>query len=178
MKTFKLLIAGILFMVVGIFAVNYFTIESTSKLNTDTDIRNNGISYSIHYKYYIVPSTLVFDLKEVPLDKAPVDVFRVFLQSSEALKDKTFKYVEISYKGKTKFMLQGDYFSTLGNEYGLQNPMYTTRTFPENLLDQDGNRAYSVWGGGMIGVLSSQIKDFNDFTDKWYLEEITGERNY
>ena len=61
-------------------------------------------------------------------------------------------------KGEIKFKLKGDYFKQLGEEYSYQNPIYTTRTFPENILNLDGTNAYSRWTGGIIGVTEKQIE--------------------
>lgn len=49
------------------------------------------------------------------------DVFRVLLQYAQRIQSKRFDTVQLAYKGKTKFLLDGDYF---------QNPVYTMRTFP------------------------------------------------
>ena len=46
-------------------------------------------------------------------------------------------------------------------------------TFPENLKTTSGLSAYSQWEGGMLGVLNRQLEDFNDFHDKWYLNDLT-----
>lgn len=80
--------------------------------------------------------------------------------------------VYLCYKGTPKFTISGSYFSRLGNEYSFQNPVYTMRTFPENLLTKDGLRAYPEWEGGIFGVLERQMQDFNDFHDKWYLDDM------
>ena len=61
---------------------------------------------------------------------------------------------------------------TLGEEYGQQNPIYTVRTFPENLFLTDGTNAYGQWTGGMLGVLGKQMEDFADFNKKWFLENL------
>ncbi|WP_197530230.1 hypothetical protein [Deferribacter desulfuricans] len=100
------------------------------------------------------------------------DVFRVFLQFAEKMQSKEFKVIELSFKGKTKFKINGDYFRTLGKEYSWQNPVYTMRTFPEHLMNPDGYRAYPEWTGGLLGVLVKQMEEFNDFHKKWYLEDI------
>ena len=50
--------------------------------------------------------------------------------------------------------------------------MYTIRTFPENLRTPDGERAFSVWEGGMFGVLKAQMEDFNEFHDEWYMDDM------
>lgn len=47
------------------------------------------------------------------------------------------------------------------------------RTFPEHVLDMQGQPVYSEWTGGLLGVLNKQMEDFNDFNKKWYLEELS-----
>ncbi|WP_220270203.1 hypothetical protein, partial [Klebsiella pneumoniae] len=78
--------------------------------------------------------------------------------------------VYLSYRGKDKFYLKGEYFKTLGQEYGIQNPVYTLRTIPENVYMLNGERAYSVWEGGLLGVMGKQMEDLSDFSKAWYLD--------
>jgi hypothetical protein len=33
--------------------------------------------------------------------------------------------------------------------------------------------AYSTWIGGVLGVLQRQLDDFNDFHDRWCLDDMT-----
>jgi hypothetical protein len=134
------------------------------------DSRNNGIKVAVRYQFST--STLVYDLKEVDGKNSSSDVFRVFLQFAEKVADTKFENVNIAYKGKTKFVLSGDHFNTIGKEYSFQNPVYTMRTFPEKLKLVNGTKAYSTWTGGTLGVSSRQIEDFNDFIKKWFLDDI------
>ena len=69
-----------------------------------------------------------------------------------------------------KFVLEGDYFQTLGKEYGTQNPVYTMRTFPEKLYSPDGQRAFGRWSGGLLGIVGKQMEDFTEFHKQWYVE--------
>ncbi|MFP2608696.1 hypothetical protein, partial [Escherichia marmotae] len=73
---------------------------------------------------------------------------------------------------KDKFYLKGGYFKTLGQEYGIQNPVYTLRTIPENVYMLNGERAYSVWEGGLLGVMGKQMEDLSDFSKAWYLDDF------
>jgi hypothetical protein len=91
------------------------------------------------------------------------------LQSAEALDNKEFKLVYLASKGENKFFIKGDYFIKLGQEYSSQNPVYTVRTFPENLFLISGKEAYSKWTGGVFGVLSQQMDDLNDVYREWSL---------
>ena len=170
MKKIIWTLASLIVAVFGVYFFNYFTLTKPVLEDISKDVRNNGIEIGLHFKNYISTKTLVFDLKKIPADKAIADVFRVLLQTSSVLKDKNFENVELSYNGKSKFMLKGDYFSELGKEYEDQNPMYTMRTFPEHIYDMNGKTVYTGWDGGVLGVLTNQIEDFKDFNSKWYLE--------
>lgn len=162
----------LIFTVIGVYLFNSMTLTwpITKKINEDK--RNEGISVKVRYKHYIFLNTLEFNLKNVSTEKASVDVFRVLLQTASHLKDKKFKKVELSYRGTTKFILTGDYFRQLGIELDKQNPMYTVRTFPENLYNKNGEASYGRWEGGMFRVFEKQMEDFNDFNKKWYIDEL------
>jgi hypothetical protein len=134
------------------------------------DPRNSGIKISVRSQ--AKSSILVYNLQEIDGKNSSSDVFRVFLQFSEKVVDLRFEKVYIAFNGKTKFVLPGDDFNTMGKEYSFQNPIYTMRTFPEKLELVDGSNAYSKWTGGVLAVSNKQIDDFNDFMKKWFLDEI------
>lgn len=157
----------------GVYLLSYLTLQQPVMKILDSDNRNSGIEIDLHYKSYVNPKTLVFNLKNVSNDKAAADVFRVLLQTSSALKDIDFETIELAFKGTSKFKLEGSYFKELGNEYEIQNPVYTMRTFPENVLDMKGQTVYSKWTGGLLGVFNKQMEDFNDFNKKWFIEELS-----
>jgi hypothetical protein len=121
------------------------------------DSRNVGVNINLHYKYFILPSTVIFNIKSLSGEKSASDVFRVFLNAAASLKNKTFTKVELYSKGKIKFFVKGTYFKQLGEEYGDQNVIYTIRTFPENLFLYDGTGAYQQWSGGWLGVISKKM---------------------
>ena len=170
-KTIVVVLVILVLGAVGAFAVNHIHLQSPLNSALKSDPRNDGIDVSAHYGSYINPSTLVFDLRKVSGSNSSADVFRVLLQFAERMKEKRFDDVELAYKGKTKFKLEGSFFRTLGHEYGSQNVIYTIRTFPENLKTPAGNRAYPEWSGGWLGVMNKQMEDFNDFHKQWYLSE-------
>ncbi len=171
----KLLIAFsvTLGLALSIYLVNHFQLQSHMNAVLDSDSRNKGIDVAVHYEYYIKPSILVYDLKSVSSSNSMVDVFRVFLHFSEKVKTKHFDVVCLSFQGRAKFEIHGDYFQTIGKESSYQNPLYTMRTFPEHLLNSDGSKPFGVWKGGILGVLTEQMKDFNEFNRKWYVDDLT-----
>ena len=171
---------GIAAGVVGVIAAialaahgtNHAQLQAPLKEVFQEDYRNDQIEGSVHYGGFVNPSVLVFDLTNVPGDKSRLDVFRVFLQFAEKMQHKRFETVELAFRGRTKFTIDGDYFQTLGREYDYQNPAYTIRTFPEHLKTSSGLTAYPEWSGGILGVLQKQMEDFNEFHDEWWLSDL------
>lgn len=135
------------------------------------DPRNEGISLITYYKNYVDSSKLVVDLLDISGSNSRGDVFRILLQIASEFKDKEFQSVILSYKGREKFLLEGSYFLKLGKEYGYQNPVYTARTLPENVYHLDGTQAFDTWTGGLLGVVSEQMEDHNEFHDEWWLHD-------
>lgn len=171
-KSIIIICAFIIVAAICIYGFNYFQLQSQMNDVLKGDPRNNGVNVSVHFGIYVNSSSLIYDLKSISNTNSMADVFRVFLQFSEKVQSKKFDVVELSFRGKTKFKIKGDYFQTLGKEYSWQNPVYTMRIFPENLINPDGSRSYPEWTGGWLGVALKQMKDFNDFHKKWYLEDI------
>lgn len=170
-KTIVIVVASIIALVAVTYAVNYFQLQQPMNQVIKDDPRNEGILVSVHYSNYVDASTLVYDLRKISGSNSPTDVFRVFLQFADRIKKKRLGSIELAYKGKTKFKIDGSYFQTLGEEYASQNPVYTMWTFPEHLKTPAGVEAYSTWTGGWLGVMSKQLEDFGDFHKRWYISE-------
>ena len=100
-----------------------------------------------------------------------VDIDRVLLKFSEKMKNGSYQKLIFSFKFTKKFFIKGDYFKKLGEEFSSQNHAYTIRTFAENIYKVNGERAFGTWTGGLIGVLTEQMDDHNEFHKEWYLEE-------
>ncbi|GAB6262622.1 hypothetical protein [Photobacterium sp. R1] len=159
-------------LILSIGFANYFILQSKVVNKINSDNRNDGIEVYVHYEWFVNPSSIVFDIREVPLEKSAMDVSRVLLQSSEALKNNSFQRVILSHNGRKKFMLEGDFFRSTGQEYGTQNPMYTLRTLAQNVYNLDGTKAFPTWTGGMLGVLGKQMEDFAEFNKQWYANSL------
>lgn len=155
-----------------IFSFNYFYIYNPMSNLIESDDRNNGIEISAHYSYYVNPNSLSIDIRDVSPSKSPADVFRVLLQFSSKMKDKSFDSILLQSNGNTKFTLDGRYFKKLGMEYGTQNPVYTMRTFTQNVYTPDGKKAFGTWTGGWLGVMTKQMTDFSEFHKQWYVEDM------
>lgn len=165
-------IGAVIVTVAAVALPNYVFVQRHLSGVIHADARNGGISAFAHYKYFVIPSSVVFDLRNVSGKSSPADVTRVFLQFAETLKDSTFTEITLSHSGHQKFLLEGEYFKTLGTEYGTQNPVYTMRTFSENVHKLDGTAAFGSWTGGWLGVVGKQMEDFNEFHKQWYIADL------
>ena len=165
---FRKLIFTTVLIITFVASWNYFSLQRNISEIIKSDSRNDGISVFVHYEWFINPNVLVFDLRNVTSSKRPVDVSRVLLQSSEKLKENSYNHVILSFEGKSRFILKGDFFKITGNEYATQNPIYTLRTLPQNVYHLSGKKAFSTWSGGVIGVMRKQMEDLTEFHRQWY----------
>jgi hypothetical protein len=89
-----------------------------------------GMDVSAHYEYYIDPGVVVYDLKKISVHQTPIDVHTAFLEFAKKLRDKKYSRIELSYRGTTKFQIDGASFHKLGVEYAKRNFDYVLYTFP------------------------------------------------
>jgi hypothetical protein len=155
---------------------NYLALERPLQRALGSDPRNRVVNAKPHFGHWVNRSTLVFDLASVSDKASPLDVFRAFLVYAQVLKDRRFRTVILSSRGKSKFTLDGGYFQWLGEEYGTQNPIYTIRTFPIHLSAIDGTKPFSEYEGGLLGVLQKEMEQFNEFSERWYVRDFVESR--
>jgi hypothetical protein len=153
----------------GVILLNHTLVSRPIGATIEHDDRNAGFSLHAHYRYYVDPSTLVLDVRDVR-SVAPIDLFRVLFQAAETLQveKRTFSTVLLANEGTTIFLMKGTDFSELGKSvrYG-ENPVYLIRTLPETLYDPDGRAAFGTWTGGVLGVLAKQMEDVTTAGRKW-----------
>src|SRR5919206_95558 len=90
----------------------------------------NGMSVSAHYEYWIVPSVVVYDLRGVSFRQTPIDVHTALLEFAKKLKAKRYSKIELSYRGVTKYSIDGAAFQRLGVEYAKRNFQFVLYQFP------------------------------------------------
>src|SRR4051812_5086282 len=90
----------------------------------------NGMEVSAHYQYYMVPGVVVYDLRTIGVRQTPIDVHTAFLELAKKVRDKRYQRVDLSYRGTTKFSIDGASFHKLGDEYAKRNFDYVLYTFP------------------------------------------------
>jgi len=166
-------VAGIAVVFFGMSAFNYLAIEQPLHHVLANDPRNQVVRASAHFDGWMSRDTLVFDLADVSGNAKEIDVFRIFLQYAQAMKGRHFAKVVLARRGTKKFILNGDYFQQLGEEYESQNPIYTIRTFPTHLTAMDGSKPFTEYVGGVLGVLGKEMEQFTEFNEQWYIRDMT-----
>jgi hypothetical protein len=152
-------------------AWNYVGAHRPVAMQLAKDARNEKLSLWAYYRYGLQAGTLLVDLRSLEEEAAALDAMRALLQSAYAHQDARYDKVVLAHRGTAKFLLEGEYFQMLGREYEGQNPADTLRTFAQNVFKLDGTAAYGTWTGGLLGVLTRQLEDLNQFSKDWYLED-------
>ena len=99
-----------------------------------------GMKVSAHYQYWVVPGVVVYDLEELSFRQTPIDVHTAFLEFAKKLKEKRYSRVDLSYRGTTKFSIDGASFTKLGEEYAKRNFDYVLYSFPRLFRAADGTQ--------------------------------------
>jgi hypothetical protein len=163
---------GILALVGGIYLYGYEKLQQPMNDAMQSDPRNVGIEVAVHYENWIPGGSMIYDLRDISSDKSPADVFRLFLQYAAKMKEERFERVVLAHRGDQKFYIDGSYFQKLGEEYDVQNPVYTVRTFPENVRRMNGTAAFEHWEGGIFAVAKHQMEDFEEFYRDWFVSDL------
>jgi hypothetical protein len=155
----------------AVLASNFISAERHALSVLEADSRNHGLSIWAYYRFGIIPDSMVVDIRGMSEGNAPIDVMRALFQIAERMKDREFSEVRLAYHGETRYILEGEHFHRIGQEYAFQNPVYTIQTLPEHLYTLDGARAFETWTGGWLGVMNARMKDFSTFTETWFLHD-------
>ena len=99
-----------------------------------------GMKVSAHYKYWVVPGVVVYDLEELSFRQTPIDVHTAFLEFAKKMKAKRYSRVDLSYRGTTKFSIDGASFTRLGEEYAKRNFDYVLYSFPRLVTAAEGTQ--------------------------------------
>ena len=121
-----------------------------------------GMEVSAHYQYWVVPGVVVYDLKELSFRQTPIDVHTAFLEFARELKEKRYQRVDLSYRGKTKFTLDGASFAQLGHEYEKRNFDFVLYKFPG---------LFTPAQNGPVNA-STERDALLEFHRRWYGEDV------
>ncbi|HEV2719109.1 MAG TPA: zinc ribbon domain-containing protein [Thermoanaerobaculia bacterium] len=119
----------------------------------------HGMSVSAHYEYWVVPNVVVYDLEGLSFRQTPIDVHTALLEFAKKLKAKRYSRVDLSYRGVTKYSIDGASFQRLGVEYAKRNLDFVLYQFPK-LFRSVGPPETSPPGSGRDALI--------EFHRHWY----------
>lgn len=131
MRNKKLIFVGtpLIAALIG-YSANLFLLQEPVNQIVKENAAFNGMSVSAHYEYWVIPSVIVYDLRGVSFRQTPIDVHTAFLEFAKKLKAKRYSQIQLSYKGVTKYSIDGASFQRLGTEYAKRNFEFVLYQFP------------------------------------------------
>jgi len=133
----------------------------------------SGSSTIAYRRWLVSPDEIVFDIRSVDPSASMAEMDRRLFKAAEALKDRSYSKVVLTYRGTGKFLLEGGQFKTIGEEREFQNPIYTIRTLQEHVANMDGSPAFETWTGGWLGVMGQQMNDHNEMHARWWVRDAS-----
>jgi predicted nucleic acid-binding Zn ribbon protein len=119
-----------------------------------------GMHVSAHYQYWVIPGVVIYDIEGLSAKQTPLDVHTAFVEFASKLKEKRYSRVELSYKGTTKFSMNGEGFQRVGIEYARKNLAFALYGLPHLLQPENGTQA--------IDKANSDRDALLEFHRRWY----------
>ncbi len=168
-----LIIGGLIVVVIGLAFLALFLFNNTVDKPLQEIVKapsNQVVRARAHFDGLNF-DTLVFDLIETSGGASNLDIFRLFWQYCEAMKERHFNKVILASRGVRKFTLEGSYFQQLGQEYKGGNLVYIIRTFPSHLTASDGTKPFAEYTGELLDVVTKKVEQFTEFSDQWHARD-------
>jgi hypothetical protein len=158
MRNKKLVFVGtpLIAALVG-YSANLFLLQEPMNDVLKQNAAFSGMEVSTHYEYWVVPGVIVYDLRSLTLRQAPIDVQTALLEFAKKVKTKRYSRVELSFRGVSKFEIDGASFQKLGEEYAKHNFEFVLYKFPHLFRSNDGAK-----------IDTSQRDALVEFHKRWY----------
>jgi hypothetical protein len=123
----------------------------------------SGMSVSAHYEYWIVPGTVVYDLKRLGTESTPLQVHTAFLEYARRMKDREFEQVHLRFRGEERFVLEGPQFRRAGTEYANRNFAWVLFDLP---------RLFEAAGRESVPPGTADADALLEFHRRWYANDL------
>jgi hypothetical protein len=150
-----------------VFLLNFGLFQDPINKVIERDDRNRGISVRAHWRWYVDPTVLVYDLREMPAGATGVDALRPLLHFAYKQKDRHFVRVDLAWRGSTRYSVAGSDFAELGRQFAHRSPADTMVVMPGILRRPDGTKAFPARAGSFVEQNSQLLVDFATFVNTW-----------
>jgi hypothetical protein len=169
----RLVRSALLVLPALVFLLNYSLFQLPVDRVLERDERNAGMVVRAHWRWYIDPTVLVYDLKGAGPQTTGLDVLRAFLQFAYRQKGRHFDRVVLAWQGSPRFYMSGADFADLGRQYVSRSPVDTMVVLPPLVRRMDGSKAYPVPAGqAWLVQQQKQLLDFNSFVNAWTAAQL------
>jgi hypothetical protein len=150
------------------YVLNYGLFQQPVDQVLARDDRNRGMVVRAHWRWYVDPTVLIYDLRATASDATGVDVLRALLQFAYRQKDRTFDRVVLAWRGEGRFTIGGADFRELGRRYPDRSPVDTLFVVPSMLRRPDGTAVFpppapQPW----LADQQRRLLEFNRFVNEW-----------
>jgi hypothetical protein len=151
----------------GVWMYNETTLRKPLHRILIADPRDHVVGAKAYFDGWIDTRSAVFDLTDVD-QASQLDVFRVLLQYANEQQGHRYERIILAAYGKKKFIVPGEYFQQLGQEFDTVDPLYTICTFSHHVSTMDGAKAFPETSSEP----EEEIERFTDFNKRWYLDDF------
>lgn len=141
------------------YSANLFLLQEPMNDVLKQNLAFRGMRVSAHYEYWVVPGVVEYDLQSLSFRQTPIDVHTALLEFAKKVRARRYSRINLSYRGVTKFSIDGASFQRLGEEYAKRNFDYVLYTCPR-LFRSVGARAAAPSATDRDALL--------DFHRQWY----------
>jgi hypothetical protein len=150
-----------------VFFLNFGLFQDPVNKVIQRDDRNRGQVVRAHWRWYVDPTVLVYDLRDAPGDATGVDVLRAFLHFAYKQKGRQFVRVDLALRGERRFSIKGGDFAELGRQFVNRSPVDSMTAMPGILYRPDGSKAFPVPSGSFDEKNAQLLLDFTSFVNAW-----------
>jgi len=145
------------------YSANLFLLQEPMNQVLRENSAFSGMQVSTHYEYWVVPGVVVYDLRELSFRQTPIDVHTALLEFAKKIRERRYSRVELSYRGVTKFEIDGKSFRRLGEEYAKRNFDFVLYSFPRLV--------HSIARSNAVAPSDSDRDALLQFHREWYGED-------
>jgi hypothetical protein len=116
---------------------------------------------------YTPTGNIVFDIRSCKGDSRLIDSLHLLMQFGYRIKDYSIDYLSIAGSGEEVYRLDKSDLDELSRQYELGARIWAFDHWPERLRKPNGERAFSTWSGGFLGVAKAQMEDINEALKAW-----------
>lgn len=148
------------------FLANFFLLQQPMNDVLSQSEAFKGMRVSTHYRYWVVPGVLVYDLRSIKPTQTRLDVHAALVAYAARVDGHHFNEVDLLYRGVQKFKIAGPAFRRIGEEYRRGNYRFALFEVPK-LVRNSAGRSLDEADNGRSALL--------EFHNEWYANQVTRE---